>query len=99
MALTPQVRFWAGRGRREGSGANPGLSRSGAGLAAALSVRPPPPLPPRRAAQPASPEGGGAPAAPPSFSRPPAPLLLSASLWATCQLQQCGGGDGDRRDN
>lgn len=29
---------------------------------------------------------------------PPAPLLLPASLWATCQLPQRGGGDGDRGD-
>lgn len=39
-----------------------------------------------RAAPPAGPEGGGAPAAPPSSARPPRPLLLPASIPATCQL-------------
>jgi hypothetical protein len=96
MTLTRQVRVWAGRGPREGSGANPGLSRRGAGLAAALFVRPPP-LPPRRAAR--QPRRRGRAGGSTLLLPPPAPLLLSASLWATCQLQQCGGGDGDRGDN
>lgn len=60
------------------------------GRAGAERVEPEPepelPLRPRRAAPPAGPEGGGAPAAPPSSARPPRPLLLPASIPATCQL-------------
>lgn len=69
-------------------GPEPELSRAGVRsfrepAASSASAR----RPPRRAAPPAGPEGGGAPAAPPSTARPPHPLLLPASLLATCQLR------------
>lgn len=69
----------AHRAERDQNGLSPSPSpsrsptRAGAGRAVVLSVRPPPPLPPRGSAPPAGPEGGGAPAAPPSSSRPPLP--------------------------
>lgn len=82
MTLTRQVRVWAGRGRREGSGANPGLSQSGARLAAALSVRPPLPLPPRR--PPAPKEGARQRLHPPSPApcTPPSPCFPLGYLSA-----------------